>query len=210
MSTEKRDFDSAAASWDEKPQRVQLAGDIAGAVEAAVPIAAGMDVLDVGCGTGLLSLRWAPRVRSLTGADGSQGMLDVFAAKAARAGFPNVRTQLFDADGDGAPDGRYDLVVSSMALHHIRSVDPLLATLHRVLVPGGHLCIADLDPDDGEFHLDPQGIFHNGFERDALRDAFTAAGFAGVRVCSAAHVEKPTARGTLRRFSIFLAVGRKP
>ncbi len=81
MADEKFDFDKKAASWDENPHRVSLANDIAGAIIDEKILAPDMDVLEFGCGTGLLTLKLRPLVRSLTGVDGSKGMLGVLEAK---------------------------------------------------------------------------------------------------------------------------------
>lgn len=230
-TTEKRSFDQEAAAWDEAPARVRLASDIAEAIARRVAPTPDMDVLDFGCGTGLVSLALATRtasattaagpaspdatgapplcVRSVTGVDSSQGMLDVLTAKAARLGLANVHTRLCDLDAGDALTGPYHLVISSMTLHHIRAVAPLLAQCHRVLAPGGHLCIADLDPDGGQFHADNTGIYHMGFERAALRHQFEEAGFADVRDKTAAEITRPAANGEMRRFTVFLMSGRK-
>ena len=209
MSTEKRDFDREAAAWDEHPARVQLANDVAAAIMRQVTLRADIDVLDFGCGTGLLTLRLAPLVRSVTGVDSSRGMLNVLAAKIAKQNLTNVRTLLLDLDaGDDLTD-EYHLIVSSMTLHHIREVGPLLERFYKAIAPGGHLCLADLDPDDGLFHDDNQGVFHFGFERVCLCQAFMAAGFEDVQDMTAAEVTKPTRLGELRRFTVFLMTGRR-
>jgi ubiquinone/menaquinone biosynthesis C-methylase UbiE len=209
MSTEKRDFDKEAAAWDENPARAQMARDVAQAVTRQVRLSPDMDVMDFGCGTGLLTLQLAPLVGSITGVDSSRGMLDVLAGKLARLSLTNVRMRYLDIDAGDVLDGRYGLILSSMTLHHIRRVEPLLEQFYRVLAPGGHLCLADLDPDDGQFHSDNQGVFHFGFDRADLRQAFAAAGFEDVRDTTAAEVTKPTRTGELRRFTIFLMTGRK-
>ena len=74
----KKDFDHAAVTWDEKPGRIKLAADVANAILKSVEVHADMDVLDYGCGTGLLTLSLQPHVRSITGADSSHGMLAMF------------------------------------------------------------------------------------------------------------------------------------
>jgi 2-polyprenyl-3-methyl-5-hydroxy-6-metoxy-1,4-benzoquinol methylase len=209
MSAEKRDFDKDAAGWDENPVRTKLANDIAGTLTRQMALDPRMDVLDFGCGTGLLSLAWAPRVRTLTGVDSSRGMLEVFTAKAARQNLANVRTQHLDLDRGDTLTGTFDLIASSMTLHHIQDVDRLLRQFHNVIAPAGHLCIADLDLDDGQFHDNNQGVFHPGFERATLRQAFADAGFDNIRDTTAAEITKPTLHGAPRRFTVFLMTGMK-
>jgi 2-polyprenyl-3-methyl-5-hydroxy-6-metoxy-1,4-benzoquinol methylase len=209
MSAEKRDFDKDAAGWDENPVRTKLANDIAGTLTRQMALDSRMDVLDFGCGTGLLSLAWAPRVKTLTGVDSSRGMLEVFAAKAARQNLANVRTQHLDLDRGDILTGRFDLIASSMTLHHIQDIRRLLHQLYHVTAPSGHLCIADLDLDGGQFHENNTGVFHPGFERATLRQAFADAGFENIRDTMAAEITKPTTHGGLRQFTVFLMTGTK-
>jgi len=209
MASGKRDFDKAAATWDENPARVKLADDVCAAICCEVSLSAAMKVMDFGCGTGLLTLRMAPQVGSVTGVDRSQGMLDVLGAKVAALGLGNVETLRVDPDDGAILTGRYDLIVSCMALHHVERIAPLLEQFYDCLVPGGPLCIADLDPDEGQFHGDSAGVFHAGFERAVLRQALTDAGFRDVSDVTATEVTKPAANGELRRFTIFLITGRR-
>ena len=208
MGENKRDFDKEAAAWDDNPVRVKLSEDLGNALCAAVPLTPDMRVLDFGCGTGLVTLRVGPRVASVTGADTSQGMLDVLTAKAAAAGLGTVRPFLIGPDG-ALPGETYDLVMSSMTLHHVEDIPALLRAFHARLAPGGWLCVFDLDPEDGEFHADPAGVFHNGLDRSVLLEQFAAAGFKSVACSFAAGVTKPGRNGTLRAFSVFLMIGRK-
>lgn len=207
MKAPHRDFDAAAAQWDEDPGRVRMAEDICRAMERHVSLFDDMDVLDFGCGTGLVSLKWAPMVRSVTGADTSQGMIDVFRAKARSQGSSNVHTRHL-RPGDRI-EGSYDVVISSMAFHHVEDVDALLSDMFRILKAPGYLCVADLDPDEGEFHPDNTGVFHSGFDRSDMMGRFRKAGFRRIRLDTAAAVKKPAADGTLRTFSIFLVSGKK-
>jgi 2-polyprenyl-3-methyl-5-hydroxy-6-metoxy-1,4-benzoquinol methylase len=209
MKNEKRDFDKEAREWDEYPGHVKLATDIAAAMSRHLSLNAKTDILDFGCGTGLLTLPWAPRVRSLTGVDSSQGMVDMMASKAAKQGLTNVKTLRLDLDKGAALGGRYDLIVSSMTLHHIRNIEALLKQFHRVLAPSGRICLADLDPDGGRFHSDNRGVFHNGFEREELRRAFAEAGFDDIRDATAVEETRPTSDGSTRRFTVFLMLGTK-
>ncbi len=56
MNAEKRDFDKEAASWDEHPARIKLANDITHAISEQIVLMPEMDIMDFGCGTGLLAL----------------------------------------------------------------------------------------------------------------------------------------------------------
>ena len=208
MNNEKRDFDKAAASWDE-PGRVKLANDIAQAIIDTITLAPTMDALDFGCGTGLLTLKLQPLVRSITGVDSSQGMLDVLNAKIKNQGLTNVKTKYIDIEKGDFLEGRYDLIVSSMTLHHIRESRPLLDKFSKACAPDGYLCIADLDPDGGQFHGNNNGVFHFGFDREMMHRAFIEAGFVDVRDKTAAQIMKPVSDEGSRLFSVFLITGRK-
>ena len=207
MNNQKRDFDKEAATWDDQPARVKRTEDIARAIARQVTLRPDMDVLDFGCGTGLLTLLIAPQVRSVMGVDASRGMLDVLKAKTDGQSPINVHTKHL-AEGDTL-SGSYDLIVSSMTFHHVEDIAPLLAQCFRVFGTPGYLCVADLDLDQGEFHKDHTGVFHHGFDRTALRALFEKAGFSNVRDVTAAEMVKPTPSGALRMFTVFLMIGEK-
>jgi 2-polyprenyl-3-methyl-5-hydroxy-6-metoxy-1,4-benzoquinol methylase len=209
MDTEKNDFDAKASTWDEKPERVKLAGDVLTAIWREVGFNRDMDVLDFGCGTGLLTLGLAPLVRSVTGVDSSQGMLGVLGQKISGENVQNVKTLHLDVEKGDDLTGDYHLVVSSMALHHVRDVSGLLRKFFPIVAPGGHICIADLDADDGKFHESNQGVFHNGFDRERLRSAMQEAGFLEVRDKTASGVVKFVVGEGMTVFTVFLMTGRK-
>lgn len=209
MNTSKKDFDKEAASWDEKAERVKLANDVACAVRTSLPLSPDMHVLDFGCGTGLVTLRLQPYVRSVTGVDSSHGMLGALTVKIQREMLANVRALRVDLDAGDTIPGKYHLIVSSMTLHHVREIEPLLALFHSITVPGGYLAIGDLDSEGGRFHSSNEGVFHFGFDREKLRAAMMQAGFEDVRDKTAAEMVKPDAEGALRRFSVFLMTGRR-
>lgn len=209
MSDDKLDFDAGAASWDEEPRRVKLANDVAEAISSQIALSPGMDVLDFGCGTGLVAVQLSPLVRSVTGVDTSRGMLDIFKTKVEQQHLTNVSTRFLDLDRGDVLQGSYHLIVSIMTLHHVKDIGPLLDRFHEIMVPGGYLCIADLDLEDGEFHGNNEGVFHDGFDRAALRQDFIEAGFQDVRDATAATMTKPIASGEERRFTVFLMIGRK-
>lgn len=205
-----KDFDAVAATWDTNPVRVKLARDVVRAIRDTIPLTPDTGALDFGCGTGLLGLGLLPMVKSVTGVDSSQGMLDVLDEKIHRLGYHTMTTHRADlVQGDVLPE-QYDLVTSSMSFHHIQDTGRVLEALYRALLPGGRIAIADLDCDEGRFHESPEGVFHNGFDRCVLKGIFERAGFTGVRNRTAAIVQKPAPDGETRTFTVFLMTGRKP
>ena len=205
----KRDFDSKAATWDEEPRRVALAREVTAAIIREIPFVNGMDVLDYGCGSGLVTLGLQPHVGRIIGADSSQGMLDVLTGKVREQGLVNVSTRLIDLTSQDSLDGDFDVIVSSMTLHHVCDVPALISRFVRSLKPGGWLALADLEAEDGSFHDDPAGVCHHGFERSYLHGVLTDHGCSDIRVVQAAIVHKPRPDGGERLYPVLLAVGRK-
>ena len=209
MTSEKRNFDNAAATWDENPGRVKINRDIGDAILKQNIITPDMNVLDFGCGTGLLTVLLQPFVRSVTGADSSPGMLNVLNDKIAKLQLPNVKTILIDLEKGQKLTGNYQLLLCSLTLHHIPEIKPVLAEFYQVIMPKGYLCVADLDLDDGQFHEDKTGVFHSGFDRNVMRQYFFEAGFEHITDTTAAAVTKPVINHGTRQFTVFLITGHK-
>jgi ubiquinone/menaquinone biosynthesis C-methylase UbiE len=209
MGSEKRDFDKVASSWDEEPRRVKLAGDIARTISREAGLSPDLDVLDYGCGTGLVTLHIQPYVRSITGADTSQGMLDVLRRKTSEAGLSNVRTTLIDLSEKVPVQGKFHLIVSSMTLHHIEDIQALFNNFYHLLLPGGRLCVADLDTEDGSFHSDTTGVVHFGFDRGRIENMLNYAGFTDIRDVTASVIVKEASDKACREYPVFLMIADK-
>jgi 2-polyprenyl-3-methyl-5-hydroxy-6-metoxy-1,4-benzoquinol methylase len=204
MEQIRRDFEAGAARWDSNPGRVMIATEVAAAIKREVALSPQMDVLDYGCGTGLLALQLLPHVHSITGADSSPAMLEVLANKIAKQGLQNAHYQQVDFERGAHATGEYDLIVSSMVTHHVPDTAALFKEWMRLLKPQGRIAFADLDTEDGSFHGDNTGVFHLGFDRDALRDLLLAAGFKQVQATTATLVRKEIEGQGAREFPIFL------
>jgi 2-polyprenyl-3-methyl-5-hydroxy-6-metoxy-1,4-benzoquinol methylase len=204
-------FDDAAATWDEKPDRIALAKSVGEAVLHAVSPTKSMDVLDYGCGTGLLGLFLLPHVKSVTGADASTGMLDVLQKKIDNNGLANMKTIRLDLENDSVPAGQYHLIVSNMTMHHIADTEKVVEAFYTMLHPHGILCIADLDSEPGIFHAPEvaDSVHHHGFNRMELESLVGRIGFTNSKTLTAHVLRKPIENGTERDFSIFLLVGDK-
>lgn len=210
MTDEKRNFDAMADIWDEDPGRVKLARAVAASMMCELPLSTSLSAMDVGCGTGLVTLALAPHLGHVVGADSSEGMLAVLAAKVAQGGVTNVEPRRLDPVVDELPEGALDLIFSSMALHHVAEPAPFVGRLARALAPGGTLAIADLDAEDGHFHHDATGVFHHGFSEGRRRELFEGAGLGGVRTVPVHTISRPGPDGAPAEYRVLLTVGSRP
>jgi len=107
----------------------------------------GVTVLDVGAGTGYLSIPLA-RVVGESGSvhsfDASPELLSVLGEKAARQGYARrITLRQGPAERLSYPDGFFDFVFSSYTLHELEDPMPALREMHRVLKPLGEVAISD-------------------------------------------------------------------
>ena len=135
-------FDSKAADWDNDPDKVSRAQEVAAAVAASVPLTESTRLLEYGAGTGLVSQSLSERVAEVVLADNSAGMREVMSQKIEAGTLPaQARVWDLDLERDPVPDEEFDLVVTSMVLHHVRDLPAVLTGFAALLRPGGHLFI---------------------------------------------------------------------
>jgi ubiquinone/menaquinone biosynthesis C-methylase UbiE len=101
-----------------------------------------LDALDVGCGTGFLSLELAARGHRVTGIDLAPAMLDMARHKAAEAGF-DIRFETGDAEQVPFQAGSFDLVISRHVLWTLPHPEAAIDDWIRVLRPGARLVVID-------------------------------------------------------------------
>ena len=104
-------------------------------------LAPGMQALDVGVGTGLVAQQAAAILgdpASVTGVDPSPGMLENAVVPA------GVRLVSGRAEELPFPDNSFDFLSMGYALRHISDLSVAFAEFHRVLKPGGRLCILEI------------------------------------------------------------------
>ncbi len=201
-------FDRVASEWDANPTRVALARAVTDAIRKAVSLRPDMHVLDFGAGSGLVTLGLLPHVGSLVAADTSGGMVRVLDEKLKALRIGNVRTMQCEIDKTSLPVAEFDLIVSSMVLHHIADVPGTLQRLRPALRPGGWIALADLDPEDGSFHSDATGVYHHGIDPEELCRWLQAAGFVDPTAREAHRIVRPAPGGGSRDYSVFLVTGR--
>jgi len=203
---EHKGFDAVAGTWDDDAGHEERQVAVARAIEETVTLSPRMSALDVGGGTGRLSILLSDRVGSVVVTDPSAGMVQVARERIQAAGLgERLRAVQVDLTMDTL-EGAYDVVWSSMALHHVPDLDGLLRSVAELLVNGGRLAIADLDEDsDGAFHAGKADFDgHDGFDRQRLAEQLADAGFAEVRFVDATTIVKGD-----REFGVFLCTATK-
>jgi 2-polyprenyl-3-methyl-5-hydroxy-6-metoxy-1,4-benzoquinol methylase len=142
-----RSWDNAADAWIDhadtsdyqrrflQPRMLALAGDVSG-----------RRVLDLGCGEGAYSRELGRRGARVTGIDGSSRLIDAARARTADAGL-DIDYRCLNANAlAGVADGVFDLIVASMVMMNVEDYGGAIREAHRVLAPGGALCISITHP----------------------------------------------------------------
>ena len=118
----------------EEPEVDRLLGDVAG-----------LDIVDVGCGTGRHALRLAERGANVVGVDFSDGML---ARAREKAGSEKVRWIVHDV-GElplPLPAGAFDRVLCALVVDHIRHLPEVFGELRRLCAPEGRVVVTAMHP----------------------------------------------------------------
>jgi ubiquinone/menaquinone biosynthesis C-methylase UbiE len=138
-------------------------------------------VLDVGCSTGYLARMLAAAAGpsgAVTGLDPSEA-----AVAYARRRAPSNATFLAGVAQDlsAFPDATFDVVTSTLAIHHVaaRKRQDALREMYRVTRPGGRLLVADFDPSRQvlPLHRGAARMQHAAASTGPLDELAAAAGY---------------------------------
>lgn len=151
-------------------------------------------VLDVGCGTGTLTLVAKRRVGpgAVAGVDAAPDMVAVAKRKASRAGL-TIDFQVGLIQALPFPDDTFDVVLSSLMLHHVPAEfrPQSFAEIRRVLKPGGRLLVVDFRaPAGGGARHITQLVLGRRMVETNLADhipALQTAGFVQIETGPTAH-----------------------
>jgi len=138
MASEQKFWNSVAAKYAKSPVADQASYEKKLAVTRTY-MTADMEVLEIGCGTGTTAIHHAPAVKHIRATDISTAMLDIAKSKAADAGITNITFEACAIDDLDMPDGSIDMVMAHSILHLVADRDAVLASVFRMLKPGGVL-----------------------------------------------------------------------
>ncbi len=146
MSSQRRRWSRRAESWDEGAAGNPGLVSTIDAVVAAAHVEPGMTVLDMGCGSGQLTIPLARVAAEVIAVDLSPSMIELLRRNLERERVQNVACRLEALEGLSVEPASLDLVVSNYALHHLADDDKrrLLTAVAAWLRPGGRLVIGDL------------------------------------------------------------------
>ena len=174
---------------------------------------AGDHVLDVACGTGIVSFRLATTVGiqgSVLGTDISERMIEAATFKAGARSAHNIRFIRCDAEQLELPDRQFDVAVCGLGLMYFPEPVRALREMHRVLRPAGKAAAAvwgarrncswaEIFPiTDARVASDVCPMFFHLGTNDTLAEAFARAGFVDVQSRRISTVLRyPTAQSAL-------------
>lgn len=162
-----------------------------------------LEVADLGCGEGYLTIETARWARRVIAVDRSADVLARAKGLAARRGVGNVTWKKGEIERLPLEDESVDVAILSQALHH--AVDPAraLAEAARVTRGGGRVLVLDLRKHEEAWVRTRLGDRWLGFSPDELKRLLRAAGLTGVKLTTGA-------RKSGDPFSVLIASGRKP
>ncbi|NCC09516.1 MAG: class I SAM-dependent methyltransferase [Bacteroidia bacterium] len=185
----------------EGPTRVTMVTNFLAELKKQALFDASSELIDLGCGTGLVGLELAKEVAKVTMIDSSASMIKVVKQKVVESKASQVDVLYGElAQYQGQP---VDGIVMLLVAHHIEDTLQLFLQAQACLKKGGVLVIADLVEEDGSFH-EGEVMPHNGFNVEAISTLALESGFEQVK----AHLYDIRPKGG-REYPLFMLVARK-
>lgn len=199
------DFDSKARTWDQNPQNVERASILANIISENLDKGALYSAMEYGCGTASLSFNLVRHFKSLLLADTSEGMLEIAKEKFQNTDLKDVKYINPDAIFNTGQQQIFDLIFTSMTLHHVDDIEDLLKKFYKLSHKGTLLCIADIYPEDGSFH--GSGFTgHLGFDPEVLKGTLQACGYETLSYKKCCDVVKQIEGGGTGVFPVFIMI----
>jgi len=141
-----------------------------------------LDIADLGCGEGYLTIEASRFARRVIAVDRSEAVLEKARRSAARRGVENVEWKRGDLEDLPLESNSVDVALLSQALHHAADPAKALAEAVRIVGPGGRVLLLELRKHDEVWVRDCLGDKWLGFDDDELTRLLKNAGLDDVRV----------------------------
>ncbi|KAK6532749.1 hypothetical protein TWF281_006926 [Arthrobotrys megalospora] len=189
-------FNTEAETWDLNPD-VQSATKSALAAILERSPSLSLDnpnkpkVLDLGAGTGLLSLALSPHASTILSIDPSPGMISALETKLTFPNSPKNITPLCalitDPSDPRLNNQKFDIIVSNLVMHHVPNLKEFINLTYGLLSPGGVICLTDFEntgPEARKFHPEDKmdGVERHGLLRSEMEEFVNDAGFTEGKV----------------------------
>lgn len=202
-------FMEKAGSWDIQTWNQEMIKAAHQAIINKKLIKPDTHLLDFAAGTGMLSMSFAHEVEKITAVDSSKSMLDEFRKKVDQAQLKHIEIIEGILETGLIKDECKDLIISSMALHHIEDLDPLFMTFFEILKNGGHVALIDLAKEQGDFHPEEAQYYHNGFSNSELEIPLRRAGFSNISFTTVASLPKESKFGEVKNYDVLMVTATK-
>lgn len=200
-------FDDYAKKWD-TDRRINRAKIISDEIASSIDINKEYTAMEFGCGTGLISFNLVEKFENITLIDSSKDMIDVVKEKIEKYEVDNMKPYALDIFDEEIID-KFDVIYTSMVLHHIQDISGLANKFYTLLNDGGQVIIVDLDKEDGSFHKNEPGFNgHNGFDQEELKDILSKQGFKNINSKSFYYDEKKIDDEKVK-YSLFIMKAQK-
>jgi len=205
----KDEYKERANVWDDNPWKQKFTEKIYQFILKNIVVSNKTRLLDLGGGTGLLALKFTNNVKDITVVDTSKGMLDVLKNKIKINNLKNVKIINDELLENVLPFNSVDLVISAMALHHIKDIKEQFKVIYNILSQDGNMAFVDLVAEDGGFHTEGSDYIHNGFEEKSLINMLKSCNFKDIKLQEIEVVEKINAFGKLKKYPLFIVIASK-
>jgi SAM-dependent methyltransferase len=169
-----------------------------------------LEIADLGCGEGYLTIEAARFAKRVIAVDRSEAVLarakartqQLLARRSLGGGGKNVEWKRGEIERLPLEDASVDVALLSQALHHAASPAAALAEAVRILRPGGRVLVLDLRSHDERWVRDRLGDKWLGFEDAELAGLLKKAGLTDIKVTVGARRQRDP-------FTVLIASGTK-